>query len=97
MSYARFSADSDVYVFLNTGGYLDCCYCSLSAAPRTSFRCATVTDMVDHLAEHVAAGDKVEPRVFGLLEIERDAIAAYIDGHDFGEALLKLYRERGVV
>ena len=30
MSYARFSWDgSDVYVFLNVGGYLDCCGCLL--------------------------------------------------------------------
>lgn len=54
MSYARFSY-ADVYVFMNTGGWLECCGCSLGDEGRFD----STQAMVDHLAQHRAAGDDV--------------------------------------
>lgn len=57
VSYSRFGADgSDVYVYMDVGGYLCCCVCTL--APH-SFHAHDTQAMVDHLAEHIAVGDHV--------------------------------------
>jgi len=57
MSYARFSPDSDVYVFDDRNGTLCCCGCQLSG--RTSYYAETAAEMADHLREHEAAGHMV--------------------------------------
>lgn len=54
MAYARFSY-ADVYVFMNVGGYLDCCGCILGGPSRHD----TTAGMVEHLANHRAAGHDV--------------------------------------
>ncbi len=54
MSYARFGC-GDVYVFMSTSGHLECCGCILG--DQWSF--ASTQEMVDHLAEHRAAGHDV--------------------------------------
>lgn len=54
MSYARF-IDYDVYVFFNSGGWLECCGCSLG----DNWRHDSTQSMVDHLAEHRAAGHRL--------------------------------------
>lgn len=60
MSYSRFGADggSDVYVYMDVGGYLCCCGCALDP---TSFHADTTEAMVEHLAEHRARGHRVPP------------------------------------
>lgn len=55
MSYSRFGDRSDVYVFLDVSGTLTCCGCQLEG--RRSFD--STVQMVDHLAEHRAAGHRV--------------------------------------
>lgn len=52
MSYCRFS-EADVYVYMDVGGYLCCCACPLGT---TSFHADSTRVMVDHLAQHAAAG-----------------------------------------
>ena len=54
MSYARFS-HADVYVFMSTSGHLECCGCHLG--DQWSFD--STAAMVEHLAEHRAAGHDV--------------------------------------
>jgi len=54
MSYARFS-DADVYVFMSSAGHLECCGCILGDPGRFD----STQAMVDHLAEHRAAGHSV--------------------------------------
>lgn len=65
MSYARLSY-SDLYVFMNMQGYLECMGCML--APRTvmahstsgvSFRTNSTLVMIKHLQEHRDAGHDV--------------------------------------
>jgi hypothetical protein len=54
MAYARFSY-ADVYVFMSTSGHLKCCGCSLS----NQWAYDSTQAMVDHIAEHRAAGHNV--------------------------------------
>ncbi|OII61163.1 hypothetical protein BJP40_06450 [Streptomyces sp. CC53] len=63
MSYARLGqSGSDVYVFMDISGHLECCLCALMPVGRIlpgSFRAHCTQGMVDHLAEHEAAGHHV--------------------------------------
>lgn len=54
MAYARFSY-ADVYVFMSTSGYLECCGCRLG----DQWVFDSTQAMVDHLAEHRDAGHDV--------------------------------------
>jgi len=58
MSYARWTSDSDVYVFLHSDGALECCGCLL-AGPYRSFSCIKTSKMLEHLKRHLAAGHQV--------------------------------------
>jgi len=83
MSYARFTKDSDVYVFLNMSGRLECWGCGIAvAAPRCWARGYVTFDstqaMVDHLARHAAAGDRVPEHVVPELWVD--------DAENFGGA-----------
>lgn len=68
MSYCRFCpADnpygwppSDLYVYLDCGGYLNCCGCTLG---ESSFRAYCTADMVAHVEEHKRAGHAVRDGV----------------------------------
>ncbi len=58
MSFARFGADgSDVYLFENAGGWLECCGCALPT--HSSYRTRDVAAFLAHLDEHRAAGHHV--------------------------------------
>jgi hypothetical protein len=57
VSYARWSADSDVYVFENVGGWIECCGCCLVVVRH--FQADTAEAMAEHLGQHRAAGHKV--------------------------------------
>jgi hypothetical protein len=74
MAYARFGwRDSDVYVFCNVSGYLDCCACSFDEESRF-----TSTDaMIEHLRRHIAAGHTVPEDTFVGLEEDREDNEAY--------------------
>lgn len=53
MSYARFGwGGSDVYIYLDVGGYLCCCGCVLDKP----WRYDTTAEMLAHLDEHRRAG-----------------------------------------
>ena len=64
MSYCRFCPTdnpygwppSDLYVYLDCGGYLNCCGCTLG---KFSFRAYCTADMVAHVEEHKRAGHVV--------------------------------------
>lgn len=59
MSFARFSAESNVYVYSDVGGYVCCCGCLLGS--KWDFH--SPAEVVAHLREHVAAGHKVPERL----------------------------------
>ena len=61
MSLARFGWDgSDVYVYYDVGGFINCCGCHLG---EKSFHANTEKQMIDHLREHQKAGHHV-PNMF---------------------------------
>lgn len=66
MSYARFS-EGDVYVYGDVRGGISCDACCLSPSTRPEnligyerFNCATLAEMLVHLAAHRAAGHDVD-------------------------------------
>lgn len=63
MSYARFTKDSNVYVFMNVNGYLECCGCGLNE-DADCFKADSTKEMVLHLLEHVNNGHAVEADTF---------------------------------
>lgn len=70
MSYARFGwDDSDVYVFLNISGFLDCCGCSLEAWGEMT-RYETTADMLAHLEHHRHEGHTVPERCIERLKAD---------------------------
>lgn len=67
MSYARFGDDSDVYVYMGRDG-LCCCACRRGENRKH----LSTDDMINHLREHVAAGDTVPDDVIPDLEADRE-------------------------
>lgn len=61
MSYCRWSAESNVYVYLDVGGYINCCGCD-----RSGYNGDTET-MVKHLEDHIADGHLVPDYVIPAL------------------------------
>lgn len=71
MSYVRFSADSDVYVFAHVNGFIQCCGCRLG----DEWDFDSPEGIVEHLKQHVAAGHKVpadllDPEVFSDFDFQ---------------------------
>lgn len=58
MSYCRWGADSDVYVY-PSGPAIICHACSLTPDSSANWPCHTRAQAVEHLAQHTAAGHKV--------------------------------------
>ena len=82
MSYSRFS-HADVYVFMSTSGHLECCGCRLG----DQWAFDSTQAMVDHLAEHRAAGHYVPAGIEDALwEDDQDNWVDYrrcdVDGCD---------------
>jgi hypothetical protein len=70
MSYARFGwDDSDVYVYLDCGGYLTCCACKRLDETFPQFHLTAA--MLNHLEGHRARGDVVPEQTFE--ELRQDA------------------------
>jgi hypothetical protein len=74
MSYCRWSKHSDAYVIGTLDGKLECCGCGLLsrqfAEKYGSVYTATAAEMIAHLEEHVACGDKILHYAFERLRID---------------------------
>jgi hypothetical protein len=94
MSYARFGADSDVYVFESVEGVFECCGCRLHArglAPHLiashpqmlweGWRCASRTEMISHLLSHREDGDEVPQSAIDRLSQEILKLGLYAYNH----------------
>lgn len=82
MSYCRFS-DADVYVYLDVGGYLNCCACSLGKLEDgdlfpESFYATATDDMLAHLQLHRDAGHDVPDYAIERLREEREENDAWM-------------------
>lgn len=82
MSYSRFSG-FDVYVFMDVYGSLQCCGCLLD----DQWHYDSTQAMVDHLAEHRAAGHNVPDGIEAALweDDEENFPPQCAAGHDWGE------------
>lgn len=79
MSYARFgdgkfAPRSDVYVYLDAGGYLCCCGCKLNE----DWEHYSTQAILDHLDRHRRAGDVVPDYCSKELKEDREANDAWI-------------------
>ena len=81
MSYARFAGESDVYIFLDVGGYLNCCGCLLSDG---SAHYRSTDAMIAHLHEHRKQGQRVPESAFEDLENDREENDEFIRSSDGG-------------
>jgi len=67
MAYARWGNDSDVYVYQmeleDASRVFTCCMCEIEK----DFYCDTRQEMIEHLAKHKKAGDKVPGSAFQRL------------------------------
>ena len=68
MALARFGCDgSDVYVYYDVGGFINCCGCNLNGQ---SFHADTERQMIDHLKEHEKKGHHIPGYVYDELSDE---------------------------
>lgn len=88
MSYARFSDDSSVYVFLAVNGHLECCACLFAGGFGGGYCAYSTQAMLDHLQEHIDAGHDVPDSCIERLKENREANDAYIRGHKDAPALI---------
>ena len=83
MSYARFGAESDVYVYHHYIGFIECCGCSLvEAEDGEDFGFAklqTAREALEHLDKHRAAGDEVPTRAYERIRSEYEDLDAQIE------------------
>lgn len=64
MSYARFSEESDVYVYASVAGGVECCGCSMGDC----FVAESTDEMVEHLQQHIEKGDMVPDDIESALQ-----------------------------
>lgn len=87
MSYARFGWDnSDVYVFEHVSGFIQCCGCHLTKDnPDELFGFAdlkTARLALEHLDEHVKAGDTVPASTFERIKEDHPDLDAEIQPYE---------------
>lgn len=58
MSYQRFGDKSDMYVYYNVGGWLECCACRLKHEQHKSYITYSRKDMLKHMVQHRKAGHR---------------------------------------
>jgi len=79
VSYARFTAESDVYVYASAAGGIECCRCRFIAdaqgPPRGNAVMVDEDEMIAHLEKHRRAGHRVPDNAFEQLRPDRDARA----------------------
>ncbi len=77
MSYARFSSESDVYVYASANGGIECSRCRFIAdsqePPRNNAVMVDEDEMIAHLEKHRRAGHRVPDDAFDQLRTDRDA------------------------
>lgn len=69
MSWCRWDAGSDVYVYESVKGGFICCACRLYLLleePERDYTCDTAEGMVEHLRAHQKAGDQVPENVWEM-------------------------------
>lgn len=83
MSYARFSATSDVYVYEHVGGFIECCGCGLTEPDEYEdfgfFHAKTPREMLIHLDEHKKIGDQVPERCYAAIITEYEDLDKEIE------------------
>jgi hypothetical protein len=69
MTYCRWTADSDVYLYRSTRGIYICCDCSVARAGVSMF---TPEDVLVHLQVHRDHGERVPESAFDRIRVESE-------------------------
>ena len=87
MAYARYGSDSDVYVYLSAD-YLLCMQCNVEGLEFNSQGAIayTTADMLKHLEQHRAVGDKVPDECVECLKQDAEENDAWIAQYRAEEA-----------
>lgn len=82
MSYARFSDDSDVYIFEHANGFIQCCGCLITEAEPPEwagfYNAQTAREMIHHIYQHMSIGHKVPDRCLERINKEHPDLDAKI-------------------
>lgn len=84
MSYCRFNGENDAYIYATNDGF-DCCGCSLAPVTQEQIdtfdapfaRFTTARQILDHIAEHRAAGDRIKQSADERIRAEYPDLDAY--------------------
>lgn len=88
MSYARFGWDgSDVYVYEHVSGFIECCGCNLVEPEDPDFmygsaQLKTARLALEHLEEHVSAGQTVPADTFERIKADHPDLDAEIPPYE---------------
>jgi len=78
MSYARFGwHGSDVYIYLDSAGYLCCCACS-ARSDMGSYKAYSTSEMMRHIDYHQSLGDHVPKDAIDQLVRDNEQNMRYI-------------------
>jgi hypothetical protein len=99
MSFARFTS-SDVYIFEHSGGFIQCCGCSL-VEPEDgemfgSANLNTPREAIKHLKKHKKAGENVGGAIKRIKETYEDLdapIEPYVESPEVLDRIRKRFRE----
>ncbi len=78
MSYARFSDDCNVYIFITDDSTIECCACALSGLDQPWKRFPVTpsgyTDLIEHLEEHKRYGHTIPDDVTDDIAADRQLL-----------------------
>lgn len=72
MSYARWSSDSDIYLFQTVEGKYECCAYMLAEIEWDSHVMNNIQETIEHVNEHISVGHKVPQYAIDRLYEERN-------------------------
>lgn len=82
MSYARFSDDSDVYIYEHANGFIECCGCLITEPEPPEwagfYKANTAREILHHIYAHLSLGHKVPERCIKRIEDEHPDLDAQI-------------------
>jgi len=97
MSYSRFGANSDTYIFEHNDGFIECCGCGLTeptSGEDVGFaKLNTAREALEHAKKHLDVGDMVPDKVFTRIREEHPDLDAQIEPFLRSPEAAKVYEE----
>lgn len=68
MNYCHWSADSDVYLYSDTAGFIVCCLCNLDKNSPIDRKFSSHSEAIQHIQLHLSWGDNIPEDVMQRLQ-----------------------------